>query len=156
MRILASVGLIVLSMAHVPRAEAATINVPANQPTIQDAVNVAASGDTIMVAAGTYNENVTIAGTTLQVISVSGPQVTTINGGQNGSVVTISGCGPGTQLTGFTITNGYNNGAGVGGGGVLIKNSTALISGNIITQNQALYAGGGIEIFSGRPPFSRM
>ena len=37
-------------------AFAATINVPADQPTIQAAIAAAASGDTIQVAAGTYSE----------------------------------------------------------------------------------------------------
>ena len=39
-------------------AFATTINVPADQGTIQAAINAAASGDTINIAAGTYTENV--------------------------------------------------------------------------------------------------
>ena len=41
-------------------ASAATRNVPGTYPTIQDAVNASAPGDTILVAAGTYTENITI------------------------------------------------------------------------------------------------
>ena len=41
-------------------ARAATINVPGDQPTIQAAVNAASAGDTIVVAAGTYNEDVLV------------------------------------------------------------------------------------------------
>lgn len=37
-------------------AWAATINVPADQPTIQAAINAASAGDTVSVAAGTYSE----------------------------------------------------------------------------------------------------
>ena len=41
------------------------INVPADQATIQAAVNAAVSGDTINVAAGTYDEQVVIDGKNL-------------------------------------------------------------------------------------------
>lgn len=41
-------------------AAAATINVPGDQPTIQAAITTAAPADIIQVAAGTYNEAVTV------------------------------------------------------------------------------------------------
>ena len=37
-----------------------TIKVPDNYGTIQEAVDAAAAGDTIMVKSGTYNENITV------------------------------------------------------------------------------------------------
>lgn len=42
-------------------AQAATLNVPLDYPTIQDAVNAAANNDIIIVAAGTYPEKVLIS-----------------------------------------------------------------------------------------------
>ena len=56
----ALVGAATLSVFLAGAAQAATINVPADYPTIQAAVNSATSGDTIHVAAGTYTEQVTI------------------------------------------------------------------------------------------------
>jgi nitrous oxidase accessory protein NosD len=47
-------------IAPASTARAAIINVPTDYPTIQAAVNAASPGDTIVVAAGTYNETVNI------------------------------------------------------------------------------------------------
>ncbi|MCD6480761.1 MAG: right-handed parallel beta-helix repeat-containing protein [Thermoplasmata archaeon] len=51
---------IVAILAIAGNAKGATINVPADYPTIQQAVDAASDGDTIIVAAGTYTESVTI------------------------------------------------------------------------------------------------
>ena len=57
---------------------AATIHVPADQMTIQAGMDVAGNADTVMVAAGTYVENIDFKGRQVVVISVDGPNVTTI------------------------------------------------------------------------------
>ncbi len=57
---LASLCCILASL--IATASAATITVPGGQPNIQAAVNASNPGDTILVSAGTYEENVNIAG----------------------------------------------------------------------------------------------
>jgi len=91
-----------------PRLNAAIIQVPADQPTIQAAINVAVNTDEIVVAPGTYNEAIDLLGKTITVRSSGGPAVTIIDaGGLFASVVTCQG-GEGflTLIQGFTITGG--------------------------------------------------
>jgi hypothetical protein len=131
-------------------ARAATINVPADQPTIQDGINAAASGDEVLVAPGTYTENILFAGPPIKVASSGGPSVTTIHGSGGGPVVTFATT---AVLTGFTITGGFNADVpGGSGGGVLVKNSTSpMIFGNVITGNSACMSGGGIGVDTSSP-----
>jgi len=73
---------------------------------IQDAVNAAASGDTVHVAAGTYNESITLkAG--VNVMSDSGASATILNGGGSSRIfyaMNLYSAPP--RLDGFTLTNG--------------------------------------------------
>ncbi len=57
-----------LLMALATPALADTINVPADYATIQGAVDAASSGDVIMVAAGTYPEQIKIDGKSLDIV----------------------------------------------------------------------------------------
>ena len=54
MRTLAAV--VVVAWCLPSLAHAAVINVPADQPTIQDAIDVAENGDVVIVQPGTYME----------------------------------------------------------------------------------------------------
>jgi regulator of RNase E activity RraA len=74
-------------------AFATTINVPADYATIQVAIDAANNGDTVLVAPGTYVENIEFYGKAITVSSAEGPEVTVIDGNQSGSVVHISAYG---------------------------------------------------------------
>ena len=144
----ATITLVLLLGIPATRAQQ-TINVPASQPTIQAAINVANNGDTVLVAPGTYVENINFGGKAITVNSSGGPSVTTIDGGARGSVVTFSTSeGLTSVLNGFTIRNGLQN--GLFGGGIYISSASPTITGNTITRNHAA-AGCGIYVQNGSP-----
>jgi hypothetical protein len=127
-------------------AAPAIIHVPADQSTIQAAINAASNGDTVLVADGTYKENINFKGKAITVTSVNGPATTIIDGGAANSVVTfITGEGANSILNGFTITNGNAS----EGGGILVSSSPA-ITNNVIHANQGCN-GIGIGIGFGAP-----
>jgi len=78
---------------------ATTIYVPDNYPTIQAAVDAASPGDTIIVRAGTYIENVQLS----KSITLKGEGMPVVDAGGNGSaiMITASGC----TIEGFEVTN---------------------------------------------------
>lgn len=90
----------------------AVLLVPATYPTIQAAIAAAGPGDTVRVAPGTYAENIDFLGKAIAVVGEGGAAVTTIDGGQAGSVVTFASSEPpAAVLDGFTLTNGRGAGA---------------------------------------------
>jgi hypothetical protein len=102
--------------------------------TIGHAISLASSGDSIMVAAATYTENLTI-GLSLKILG-SGSTTTIIDGGGYYTVVIIPKSGTQVTLSKVTIRNG--NGGGIYNSGVLRVIDT-ILSGNL-----ARYYGGGI------------
>jgi len=126
-------------------AFSATIYVPDDYATIQEAINASSNDDTVIVRSGTYYENIDFLGKAIVLKSEQGPSSTTIDGLQNGSVVVfVTGEGQGSLIEGFTIANGSGTqvGGGLRGGGIYCFESSPVISGNVITGNNADRGGG--------------
>lgn len=82
------------------------IHIPADQATIQGGINVAVNGDTVLVAPGTYKENINFDGKAITVTSSAGPQSTIIDGSAGPVAVQfVSGETRASILNGFTIEN---------------------------------------------------
>ena len=112
--------------------------------TIGHAISLASSDDSIMVAAATYTESITIA-ISLKVIG-SSAATTIIDGGGLGSVVDVSST-PSAHVTISHVT--IRNGHGKGTGGGIDNHGTLTISNSTITGNNSgtlftLSRGGGI------------
>ena len=122
-------------------AEAQTVLVvPVDYATIQEAIDAANDGDIVSVAPGTYLGQVDFLGKNITVESTDGRDVTTIDGGGVGPVVTIlADPGESPVLRGFTVTGG-----GGFGGGISTSGGPALIEQNLV-RNNAFCTGSGIE-----------
>ncbi|MHC4383244.1 MAG: right-handed parallel beta-helix repeat-containing protein [Planctomycetota bacterium] len=133
----------------VPTASALsiTINVPADQPSIQAAIDAANGGDEVVVAPGTYFEAIDFSSKAITVRSSGGAALTIIDAQGLGSVVTCqSGEGPDTVLEGFTLTGGDPSPAS--GGGMYNLNGSPTVTDCIFTANTASYGGGMFNVNS--------
>ena len=116
---------------------------------IQEGIDAASHGDTVIVAEGTYVENIAFKGKNIVLTSTDplDPTVvasTIIDGNKADSVVTFSAReNESCVLSGFTIRNGKApDGGGVCGRAWFSRGAT--IRNNVITENEALYEGGGL------------
>jgi len=132
------------------------IHVPDDYPTIQEGIDAALYGDTILVQPGTYVENINYNGKIIVVASLflttqdtSYVLQTIIDGNQNGTVVTFqNGENSSAVLCGFTIKNGSS---GADGGGIYCEGSSPMILNCFITLNSAV-DGGGLSCQYGASP----
>ncbi|MBN2758394.1 MAG: right-handed parallel beta-helix repeat-containing protein [Bacteroidales bacterium] len=143
------------------------IYVPADYLTIQQGINATVNGDKVIVAAGTYNENINFNNKEIEVEGdPANPASVIINGGGNGAVVTFENGEAGiTSLNGFTLRNGggrlgiddsfsfHAPVSGFYGGGVFCYQSSPLLK-NLRIENNILFVnnnhgGSGAGIYIG-------
>lgn len=138
---------VVLIALSVATCMASVLSVPAQYPTIQAGLNAAQAGDTVLVASGTYIENIVWPCTgSIRLIADSGPESTIIDGNHAASVIRIETVQDSTAvISGFSISNGE---APYGGGILLAAGSCPRISGNIIFDNRSTGAPGGGGIYA--------
>ncbi|MCK4338587.1 MAG: right-handed parallel beta-helix repeat-containing protein, partial [Candidatus Cloacimonetes bacterium] len=125
-----------------------------NYLTIQEGINCAENGDTVLVYPGTYIENINYNGKSILVGSlffttqdITYISQTVIDGNQNGHCVEFINQEDSTAiLIGFTISNGGFDTLLGSGGGIYCCNSSPIITNSIISNNiTADYGfGGGI------------
>jgi hypothetical protein len=124
-----------LVIAHSPVSSTTWHLDPSGSLTIQDAINSAAAGDTILLSPGTYtgpgNRAVVFNGKDVVVTSSAGPLETIIDcEGLEHAFSCIHGETQNTVIEGLTVTNGYRESFA---GAINIIDSSPSIIGNIIT-----------------------
>ncbi|MCF7920992.1 MAG: T9SS type A sorting domain-containing protein [Candidatus Cloacimonetes bacterium] len=156
-------GLVLFLLLHLS-ADIFTVNQDGSgdYTSIQPAIDVAVTGDTVLVSPGRYYENLEISiGITLAslYLTTNDPDyvhTTVIDGNQNGTCLTIESTLPDTiEIIGFTITNGNIPGYEYyAGGGItvndsaisiketVIENNTSAIVGGVFIRNSSLYLSG--------------
>gem|GEM_PF-2524158 len=147
-----SPAVVVLALLLAQHPSADTLRVPLDYTSIQEAIVAADDGDTVLVWPGTYNERVDFLGKAVAVVGREGAQVTVIDGGGSGPVVTFGSAEPpGARLEGFTVMNGNYNVQLRGGGILCSAGATPVLIHNIVSDNVANYSGGGIACLGSSP-----
>ncbi len=149
------IGIVVLLCIN-GSVNSAEINVPGDAPTIQAGIDAATSGDTVLVADGTYLENLEFGAHDITLASTGGASVCIIDG-SNGAAEMLTtvyirnGQTNATVLDGFTIRNGDTGTRGEAGG-ITCLDVSPVIRNCVIEQNRSdnfagVYINGGAPLF---------
>jgi parallel beta-helix repeat protein len=131
-------GCIILLLATASLAQT-TLNVGPGQPysTIQSGINAAVNGDTVLVAPGTYYENINFNGKAITVTSLAGASTTILDGSSAGAAVSFkTGETSSSTISGFTIQHGGSfSHSGIPNfvGSIYLESTAPTILNNVIT-----------------------
>jgi T5SS/PEP-CTERM-associated repeat protein len=163
--VMATISLVVITAP----AAADTIRVPDDFPTIQQAIDAATAGDTVLVADGTYtgpeNRGLDLAGKAITVASELGPAGCTIDcEGMDRAFLFDDGETAATVVAGFTIRNGAvdeGNGGAVlclpDGGGVPSSptfQACVFVDNGVTGSAEETALGGAVHCESSHPTFT--
>ncbi len=128
---------------NVSWSSASVIHVPDDRPTIQQGINAAMSGDTVIVADGTYtgaeNRNLDFGGKAITVMSADGPESCVIDCEYEGRGFYFNnGEDDSSILKGITIKHGIES----YGGGITCISASPVIDNCILDGNSALIMDG--------------
>ena len=120
---------------------------------IQEGINAAFDGDTVVVLDGTYkgygNGSIDFTGKAITVRSQNGPEMCIIDGENSHRCFEFaSGEDNNSVIDGFSIINGYH---GIGGGGITCFSSSPFISNCIFIDNSGVIWGGGMRNSNSNP-----
>lgn len=124
--------IVLLAVAAAARAQQ-TIRVPAQHPTIQQGVNAALPGDTVLVAPGTYPENLIVTGSIVLRSEEGAARTHLLSTAPSTPIVKLIDArdgGPGPRLEGFTVRDADFTGLEIEG--------SAIVVGCHVVNNQAI------------------
>jgi len=139
---------ILVFCAMLTLARANLIHVPGDSATIQKGLNGAASGDTVLVAAGGYKERIVWPNRDgILLLSEAGAEATEISGTDSGRVITMNAQDytSSTMVSGFTISHGLVTASPGDGAGVWCRGAPVFCNDRIVHNlNFTMGYGGGV------------
>jgi hypothetical protein len=142
----------ILEDRTVPSTLTVLNNLDKGAGSLRDAITKASSGDTIVFDPSLNGQTITLTSDQLTIntnLDIEGPgaSLLAISGNGANRVFNIPK-GNSVTIAGLTITQGLSNGAG-GGGGVLVVGSTLALTNDVFSDNQAAFDGHGAIAFGG-------
>lgn len=131
--------------AHFAQSQS-TIRVPADQSTVQAAIDAAANGSTISIAPGTYHERIDFRGKAITVEGAGPREAVVLDGGLQGPVVSFQNSeGRGSVLQHLTVQHGAPAPLTAQGqltaGGIFIRSASPSIVDVVIQENASCGVG---------------